>query len=58
MKNVENYKSKQINDIVSIVKVSSLLFVGIILCRQFNTNITSVLLELKNVINICFFVYQ
>ena len=55
MKNVENYKSKQINDIVSIVKVSSLLFVGIILCRQFNTNITSVLLELKKCNKYLFF---
>ena len=55
MKNVENYKSKQINDIVSIVKVSSLLFVGIIPCRQFNTNITSVLLELKKCNKYLFF---
>lgn len=33
MNNVENNKKKQIAEIVSVVKLSSLLFVGIILCK-------------------------
>jgi len=48
MKDVRNDRRNQINDIVSIVKVSSLLFVGIILCKTFNTNISIVMFELKN----------
>lgn len=38
MKSVKNDKQKQINDIVSVVKLSSLLFVGIIICREFVKN--------------------
>ena len=33
MMNVNSDKQKQINDIVSIVKLASLLFVGVILCK-------------------------
>lgn len=39
MKNVKNDKRKQISDIVSIVRLSSLLFMGIILCETFNDKI-------------------
>ena len=35
MENIKNDKQKQINDIVSVVKLSSLLFIGIILCKYF-----------------------
>ncbi|WP_160691798.1 diguanylate cyclase [Clostridium sp. C2-6-12] len=35
MENVRQDKQKQINDIVSVVKLSSLLFIGIILCKDF-----------------------
>ena len=35
MKNVKNDKQKQITDIVSVVKLSSLLLIGIILCKEF-----------------------
>ena len=48
MKEVKIDKKNQINDIVSIVKLSSLLFVGIILCRKFNTNISTMFFEFKN----------
>ena len=34
MKNESNDRAKQINDIVSVVKLSSLLFIGIILCKE------------------------
>ena len=33
--NVQNSKQKQISDIVSIVKLASLLLTGIILCKYF-----------------------
>lgn len=39
MKNVKNDKRKQISDIISIVRLSSLLFMGIILCETFNDKI-------------------
>ncbi len=55
MKDVRNDRRNQINDIVSIVKVSSLLFVGIILCKTFNTNISIVMFELKNYNEYVFF---
>lgn len=55
MKDVRNNRRNQINDIVSIVKVSSLLFVGIILCKTFNTNISIVMFELKNYNEYVFF---
>ncbi|MCE5220312.1 MAG: diguanylate cyclase [Clostridium sp.] len=45
MKSVKNDKQKQINDIVSVVKLSSLLFVGIILCIEFVKNNSSVIWE-------------
>ena len=35
MKNVRNDRPKQINDIVSVVKLSTLLIMGIILCKNF-----------------------
>ncbi|WP_297421320.1 diguanylate cyclase [Clostridium sp.] len=35
MKSVRNNRQKQISDIVSIVKLSSLLLIGIILCKEF-----------------------
>lgn len=38
MKSVKNDKQKQINDIVSIVKLSSLLLIGIIFCKKFVEN--------------------
>jgi diguanylate cyclase (GGDEF)-like protein/putative nucleotidyltransferase with HDIG domain len=38
MKNVENNKQKQINDIVSIVKLSSLLLIGITFCKEIVKN--------------------
>lgn len=34
MENIQNEREKQINDIVSVVKLSSLLLVGIILCKE------------------------
>ncbi len=41
MMDVNNDKQKQINDIVSIVKLASLLFVGVILCKSlFSTDNT------------------
>lgn len=41
MKNVKNNKQKQINDIVSVVKISILLLIGIILFQNFiNNNLT------------------
>ncbi|EDT75809.1 bifunctional diguanylate cyclase/phosphohydrolase [Clostridium butyricum] len=55
MKDVRNDRRNQINDIVSIVKVSSLLFVGIILCKTFNTNISIFMFELKNYNEYVFF---
>ena len=55
MKDVRNDRRNQINDIVSIVKVSSLLFVGIILCKTFNTNISIVMFKLKNYNEYVFF---
>lgn len=48
MKSVKNDKQKQINDIVSVVKLSSLLFVGIILCREFVKNNSSEIWEIEN----------
>ncbi|NFT93111.1 diguanylate cyclase [Clostridium botulinum] len=48
MKIVKDDKQKQINDIVSVVKVSSLLFVGIILCKQFIENNSSAIWEINN----------
>ena len=38
MKNVKNNKKKQIKDIVSIVKLASLLLMGIIFCKEFVPN--------------------
>ncbi|MFW2487390.1 bifunctional diguanylate cyclase/phosphohydrolase [Clostridium chromiireducens] len=38
MKNVKNNRQRQINDIVSIVKLSSLLLIGIIFCKEFAEN--------------------
>lgn len=35
MENIKNDKQKQINDIVSVVKLASLLLTGIILCKYF-----------------------
>ncbi|KHD15009.1 bifunctional diguanylate cyclase/phosphohydrolase [Clostridium butyricum] len=55
MKDVRKDRRNQINDIVSIVKVSSLLFVGIILCKTFNTNISIVMFQLKNYNEYVFF---
>ena len=43
MKDVKDDKQKQINDIVSIVKLSSLLFTGIILCRYFFRDIDTIM---------------
>lgn len=47
MKNTRNYRLKQINDIVSVVKLASLLFIGIILCKEFVKNDSLVLLSSK-----------
>jgi diguanylate cyclase (GGDEF) domain/uncharacterized domain HDIG len=49
MNNINNDRKKQISDIVSVVKLSSLLFIGIILCKEFvgNNNIL-VILNLKS----------
>ena len=55
MKNARNYKRRQINDIVSIVKISSLLFVGIILCKRFNISINSIWLVIKRYNEYMFF---
>ena len=55
MKNVRDNRRKKINDIVSIVKVSSLLFVGIILCEKFNASISTIVLELKKCNEYVFF---
>lgn len=55
MRNVKNDKKNKINDIVSIVKVSSLLFIGIILCRTFNTSISAALLDMKECNQYVFF---
>ncbi|MBS5982199.1 MAG: diguanylate cyclase [Clostridium butyricum] len=55
MKDVRKDRRNKINDIVSIVKVSSLLFVGIILCKTFNTNISIVMFQLKNYNEYVFF---
>lgn len=38
MKDIKNDKQRQIKDIVSVVKLASLLFVGIILFRSFSNN--------------------
>lgn len=43
MNNVRNDREKQINDIVSVVKLSSLLFIGIILCKELVKNNTFLL---------------
>lgn len=43
MNNVRNDREKQINDIVSVVNLSSLLFIGIILCKELVKNNTLVL---------------
>jgi len=40
MNNVRNNREKQINDIVSVVNLSSLLFIGIILCKELVKNNT------------------
>ncbi|OSA89393.1 UNVERIFIED_ORG: diguanylate cyclase [Clostridium botulinum] len=48
MKIIKDDKQKQINDIVSVVKLSSLLFVGIILCKQFIENNSSAIWEINN----------
>ncbi|KIL09589.1 diguanylate cyclase [Clostridium botulinum] len=48
MKIIKDDKQKQINDIVSVVKISSLLFVGIILCKQFIENNSSAIWEINN----------
>jgi diguanylate cyclase (GGDEF)-like protein/putative nucleotidyltransferase with HDIG domain len=45
---VKNSKQKQINDIVSIVKLSSLLLIGIIFCREFVRNDGSVVFSPKS----------
>ena len=34
MQNGQNSREKQINDIVSVVNLSSLLLIGIILCKE------------------------
>jgi len=47
MKNTRNHRQKQINDIVSVVKLSSLLFIGIILCKEFIKNDSLALLASK-----------
>lgn len=41
MKNVRNDRQKQINNIVSVVKLFSLLFIGIILCTYFFEDINT-----------------
>ena len=47
MKNTRNHRQKQITDIVSVVKLSSLLFIGIILCKEFIKNDSLALLASK-----------
>lgn len=47
MKRVKDDKKKQVNDIISVVKLSSLLFVGIILCREFIKNTNSQVWEIS-----------
>lgn len=47
MKNVKNDKQKQIDDIISVVKLSSLLFVGIILCKEFVENNSSAIWKIN-----------
>jgi diguanylate cyclase (GGDEF)-like protein len=54
MNKIENDKNKKINDIVSVVKVSSLLFLGIILFRYFSNN--SIMLQKSYNIYSSFFV--
>ena len=48
MKNVKHGKQKQINDIISIVKLSSLLFIGIILCKEFVKDNNLVIFKLES----------
>jgi diguanylate cyclase (GGDEF)-like protein/putative nucleotidyltransferase with HDIG domain len=48
MNSVKNNKQKQINDIVSIVKLSSLLLIGIIFCKKFVENGSLVVLAPKS----------
>jgi diguanylate cyclase (GGDEF)-like protein len=48
MKNMKNNRKKQINDIVSVVKLSSFLFIGIILCRYFLKNDSSKIWNIEN----------
>ncbi|MDR3598436.1 diguanylate cyclase [Clostridium sp.] len=47
MKSVKSSKQKQINDIVSIVKLASLLFIGIVLCNRFINNDSFVIWDFK-----------
>ena len=56
MKNVRSDRQKQINDIVSVVKLSSLLFIGIILCKEFIKNDSLIIVAiLKYTINMHFY---
>ncbi|NSA03555.1 diguanylate cyclase (GGDEF)-like protein [Clostridium beijerinckii] len=56
MKNVKNNKQKQINDIVSVVKISILLLIGIILFQNFiNNNLTVWVPEMYYTV-ICLFI--
>ena len=48
MENVKNNKKKQINDIVSIVKLASLLLIGIIFCKEFVSNDSLVVVATKS----------
>ena len=48
MKNVKHGKQKQINDIISIVKLSSLLFIGIILCKEFVRDNNLIMFKLES----------
>ena len=48
MKSVKNDRQKQIDDIVSVVKLSSLLFTGIILCKEFLKSNSVSIWEIKH----------
>ncbi|MVX64079.1 diguanylate cyclase [Clostridium chromiireducens] len=48
MKNVRNNREKQINEIVSIVKLASLLLIGVILCKEFVKNDSLVIFAPKS----------
>lgn len=48
MKSVKNDRQKQIDDIVSVVKLSSLLFTGIILCKEFLKSNSAAIWEIKH----------